>query len=99
MLPTDITPERCFFPFISQDKWEETPLWCYICGQHRLLGRRTASEGELLLKCPACSPGAAEVISTNRISQLQGVKGYKPLLTRLRDWCDRYYRTDRKSVV
>jgi RNA polymerase sigma factor (sigma-70 family) len=80
-------------PSVLADKWEETPLWCYICGQHRLLGRRTASEGELLLKCPACSPGAAEVISTNRISQLQGIKGYKPLLTRLRDWCDRYYRT------
>src|SRR5260221_8390393 len=74
-------------PSILADEWEETPLWCYICGQHRLLGRRTVSEGELLLKCPACSPGAAEVISTNRISYLQAVKSYKPLLTRLRDWC------------
>lgn len=84
-------------PSILADEWEETPLWCYICGQHRLLGKRTASEGELLLKCPACSPGSAEVISTNRISYLQGVKGYKPLLTRLRDWCDRYYRTALKQ--
>jgi hypothetical protein len=84
-------------PSILADEWEETPLWCYICGQHRLLGKRTASVGELLLKCPACSPGSAEVISTNRISHLQGVKGYKPLLTRLRDWCDRYYRTALKQ--
>jgi RNA polymerase sigma-70 factor (ECF subfamily) len=84
-------------PSILADEWEETPLWCYICGRHRLLGKRTASEGELLLKCPACSPGSAEVISTNHISHLQGVKGYKPLLTRLRDWCDRYYRTALKQ--
>ena len=84
-------------PSVLADEWEETPLWCYICGRHRLLGKRTASEGELLLKCPACSPGSAEVISTNHISHLQGVKGYKPLLTRLRDWCDRYYRTALKQ--
>lgn len=84
-------------PSILVDEWEETPLWCYICGQHRLLGKRTASEGELVLKCPACSPGSAGVISTNRISYLQGIKGYKPLLTRLRDWCHHYYRTALKQ--
>jgi hypothetical protein len=54
-------------------------------------------EGELLLKCPACSPGADEVLSTNRVSLLQGVKGYKPLLSRLRAWCDHYYRTGLKN--
>ena len=77
----------------SASMWEETPLWCYYCGQHRLLGKRKPSEGELVLKCPACSPGPEEALSTNRIPALKGVKGYKPLLSRLRTWCDHYYRT------
>jgi hypothetical protein len=77
----------------SADTWEETPLWCYFCGQHRLLGKRKLGEGELLLKCPACSPGLEEALSTNRIPLLKDVKGYKPLHSRLLAWCDRYYRT------
>lgn len=78
---------------IPTDVWEETPLWCSYCGQQRLLGKRTLAEGELLLKCPACSPGADEALSVNRIPWIQDIKGYKPLLSRLRAWCDHYYRT------
>lgn len=77
----------------SADTWEETPLWCYFCGEHRLLGKRKSSEGELLLKCPVCSPGPEKALSTNRIPVLKGVKGYKPLHSRLLVWCDHYYRT------
>jgi RNA polymerase sigma factor (sigma-70 family) len=77
----------------ASDTWEETPLWCYFCGQRRLLGKRRSGEGELLLKCPACSPGPEAALSTNRIPLLKGVKGYKPLHSRLRVWCDNYYRT------
>lgn len=76
----------------SGETWEVTPLWCSFCGQQRLLGKRMSSEGELLLKCPACSPGADEVLSKNQIPALQGVKGYKPLQSRLRLWCHHYYR-------
>ena len=76
----------------STEAWEVTPLWCYYCGQHRLLGKRKLDEGELLLKCPACSPGAEEVLSKNRLPALKGVKGYKPLYSRLMAWCDHYYR-------
>lgn len=85
----------------STDTWEETPLWCYFCGQHRLLGKRRPGEGALLLKCPACSPGAEAALSTNRVPLLKGVKGYKPLQSRLMAWCDRYYRAglSNRSIV
>ncbi len=73
--------------------WEETPIWCYHCGQHRLLGRRNSSEGKLLLKCPACSPGADDLVNENHLPILRGIKGYKPLLSRLAIWCNSYYRT------
>ncbi len=72
----------------SADDWEETPLWCHLCGRYRLRGKRNPDEGELLLKCPSCN-----VISTNHLPVLQGVKGYKPLYTRLVAWCNDYYWT------
>jgi len=72
----------------TTDDWEETPLWCHICGRHRLRGKRNPDEGELLLKCPACN-----VLSVNHLPVLQGVKGYKPLYTRLLAWCNDYYWT------
>jgi RNA polymerase sigma factor (sigma-70 family) len=75
------------------DEWEETPLWCRICGQRRLLGKRDPNEGILLLKCPLCSPGADDALNRNHLPALQGVKGYKPLYSRLAAWCDHYYRT------
>ncbi|QBD80569.1 RNA polymerase sigma factor [Ktedonosporobacter rubrisoli] len=80
--------------------WEVTPLWCPACGNNRLLGIRDPEQGELLLKCPQCSPGADEAVSTNQISALKGIKSYKPLYARHGTWCHRYYYTalDKGSV-
>jgi hypothetical protein len=47
----------------------------------------------LLFKCPVCSPKVDEVISKNYLPFLRGIKGYKPLNSRLALWCDDYYRT------
>ncbi len=76
-----------------QGQWEETPFWCYLCGQHRLLGIRDPEKGKLLLKCPGCNVSAGEVQSYNNLPLLKGVKGYKPMFTRLRNWCSHYYWT------
>ncbi|MHB8598712.1 MAG: RNA polymerase sigma factor [Ktedonobacteraceae bacterium] len=76
-----------------QGQWEETPFWCFLCGQHRLLGIRDPEKGKLLLKCPGCNGGAGEVQSYNDLPLLKGVKGYKPMFTRLRNWCSQYYWT------
>jgi RNA polymerase sigma factor (sigma-70 family) len=73
--------------------WEETPLWCHICGRNRLQGRRTPEEGKLLLRCPECSPGKDTLLSRNHLPALQGLKSYRPMFSRLLVWCDRYYRT------
>jgi RNA polymerase sigma factor (sigma-70 family) len=78
----------------SSGEWETTPLWCHLCGQHRLLGRRDPEQGILLLRCPKCSPESDEVTSKNmHLAALQGVRGYKPLYSRLGVWCNHYYRT------
>ncbi len=84
----DISPYSTY----TAGDWEETPLWCHSCGQRRLLGRRNPAEGKLLLKCPTCSPDSEDFVSQNHLSVLRGLKGYKPLLSRLMQWCDHYYR-------
>jgi RNA polymerase sigma-70 factor (ECF subfamily) len=75
------------------DMWEETPLWCYLCGQRRLLGIKDPIEGRFHLRCPDCTPEPDEGLSTNHLDAFKGMKGYKPLFTRLATICDRYYRT------
>jgi len=75
----------------ANDGWEETPIWCHLCGGHRLQGKRDAAQGKLLFKCPNCSPGANEVLSYNNLPALKGIKGYKPLVSRLKNWCERNY--------
>ena len=76
----------------SAQAWESTSMWCYLCGKHRLLGRKQPERGMLYLKCPACSPGD-EVLSKNEsIPFLQGFKSFKPAFYRLGEWCHTYYR-------
>lgn len=76
----------------SAQVWEQTPLWCNLCGRYRLLGHRQPEQGLLYLKCPACSPGD-EVLSKNEsISLLKGIKSFKPAYTRLGEWCHTTYR-------
>jgi RNA polymerase sigma factor (sigma-70 family) len=76
-----------------QGQWEETPFWCFLCGQHRLLGIRDPEEGRLLLNCPGCNPGKDKVLSYDDLPLLKGVRGFRPLFTRLRNWCSQYYWT------
>lgn len=72
--------------------WEQTSLWCNLCGKHRLLGRKQPERGLLYLKCPTCSPGD-EVISKNEaIPLLKGIRSFKPASMRLREWSHNYYR-------
>ncbi len=92
VLTNEMSQEISPYSTYTVNGWEETPIWCYHCGQHRLFGRRDTCEGTLLLKCPVCSPGKDDLVSQNHLSVLQGIKGYKPLFSRLLLWCDNYYR-------
>lgn len=92
VLTTDLRQEIA--PFIltsATDAWEETPIWCHLCGEHRLQGKRDPDKGKLLLKCPGCTPGTNGLLSYNDLPSLKGIKGYKPLVSRLKNWCERNY--------
>ncbi len=72
--------------------WEVTPLWCPGCGQQRLLGQRDPAIGKLYLKCPRCSSDENDIFNKNHLSALKGIRGYKPLASRLAAWCNHNYR-------
>jgi len=72
--------------------WEETPLWCMSCGQHRIIGRFRQHENELWLKCPVCCPEPDHFfVHTHSPSLLSGVKGYRRAFSRIASWVDNFF--------
>lgn len=93
VLTSDMQQEiRAYTTLASTHMWEQTSLWCDLCGKRRLLGRKQPERGLLYLKCPACSPGDEVLSKSERLSVLKGMKAYKPTYTRLREWSHDYYR-------
>lgn len=66
--------------------WKATRHWCFMCGQHRLIGTFDESpEGaiNLRLRCPACStPDDYDVVQTTGMVPLAGLHTFKPALKR-----------------
>ena len=77
---------------IPAQTWQETRIWCPLCGRRRLMGYRGDTGSELLLHCPGCCRERDEYLTSTHLTGLfTGVKGYKPALTRLLRWLhDRY---------
>jgi RNA polymerase sigma-70 factor (ECF subfamily) len=93
LLTQEMQPEFVAYRQLAkQATWEVTPLWCYRCGKQRLLGKRVPSEGKLLLKCPVCNPGEHQLLNRSEHPLLHGMKSYKPMLAKLRNWSHEHYR-------
>ncbi|HEY4384363.1 MAG TPA: RNA polymerase sigma factor [Ktedonobacteraceae bacterium] len=72
--------------------WEETRIWCTLCGRRRLLGQIQAEAGIFTLRCPACDPDNQKVYSYNNIpALLTGIKSYKAALNRVTTWAKDFY--------
>lgn len=68
------------------DDWRATRITCYLCGRRKLLGHfETAVNGrlELRLRCPGCSlPGGGDIFRSKGIAPLDGLRAFRPALTR-----------------
>ncbi len=68
------------------DGWSATRIGCYLCGRRKLQGRfEVAANGraELRLRCPACStPDGADVFRSKGIAPFDGLRAFRPALTR-----------------
>jgi RNA polymerase sigma factor (sigma-70 family) len=97
VLATDLRHEAASYGVQppADDGWQETRIWCPICGQRRLIGRLVTSIGELALRCAGCTPASDIFIGYAQLPALQGIKSYRPALTRLLNWSDEYYRRRR----
>ncbi|HKB48260.1 MAG TPA: RNA polymerase sigma factor, partial [Ktedonobacterales bacterium] len=65
LLTTELRDELAVYsPRAGSDAgWEETRLWCTVCGRRRLLGRYDVRGGELWLRCPDCCAGGNDYYS------------------------------------
>lgn len=84
----------------AADGWQETRIWCPLCGQHRVRGKFSASNlpvspGDLMLRCPSCHTLPDEYM-THHVDYwagtLVGVHGIKAAYSRVLRWADTYYR-------
>lgn len=66
--------------------WQETRLWCNICGRRRLLGafeRGPDGHDDLRLRCPDCSvDSGCDIYRSKGIVSLKGLRSFRPALTR-----------------
>lgn len=73
--------------------WQETRIWCHLCGQRHYVGRLTEGNADFTLRCEVChvDPWAAAHGGDTGIL-LAGVKGFKPAFNRFMTWADDFYR-------
>lgn len=66
--------------------WQETRLWCNLCGRRRLRGtfeRRSDGRRELRLRCPDCSERyGVDIYGSKGVVPLDDPRSFRPALTR-----------------
>jgi Sigma-70, region 4 len=78
----------------SATAWQETHIWCSLCGKERLLGRlaRDTPSGEFTLLCRSCFAQSSQLFHNSGTALLGGVTRFKPALSRIMSWSQGYYR-------
>jgi RNA polymerase sigma-70 factor (ECF subfamily) len=84
----DITP---YLIDVTIDGWQETRLWCFVCGQRHLKGQ-VGSDSTLQLSCPGCFPAQTESLFDTCQNIWGSVKGYGRAVSRTFEWMDSYYQ-------
>ena len=103
-LVTDFRDDAVAYGLVTagEVRWTETRIWCFVCGQHRLLGQFDHVNDELQLRCPGCNHTHDEHdrISYSQSARLRGVKAYKPAFSRVMQWVhERYIEANRTGMI
>jgi RNA polymerase sigma-70 factor (ECF subfamily) len=85
---------------IGEDRWNDTRIWCPRCGRRRLRARLEHGHRAFLLACPGCSSDEVPLGHWEDPEAICGLKGYRPILTRLSALDHLYYRQGlREGIV
>jgi RNA polymerase sigma-70 factor (ECF subfamily) len=84
LLTTDLRQEVSGYRAIAEDRWEETRIWCPVCGLRKLHGRFGAGHAEFELRCPdpICA-GRVGLARWRDATLFSDLKSYRPALSRL----------------
>lgn len=92
VLTTDLTAEAAAYGLVgtADGGWQETRIWCVVCGARRLLARSDPVSSHFTFRCPTCNPQylrehSTNIAHTDSLQALGGVKSYKPALRRIMD--------------
>jgi RNA polymerase sigma-70 factor (ECF subfamily) len=95
VLTTDLRHEAAAYGIApAEDRgFQDTRIWCPICGRRRLTCRVDRATGEAIFLCADCSsePGV-HVSATDAPELLEGVASFKSILSRQMEWIDRHAR-------
>ena len=100
VLTTHLRTEAAAYGLCDEhtQQWQETRIWCPLCGKQRLVGRLVPGTGEFKLVCRKCTPEANDAVFQNDWGQMfDGIKGYKAALTRFMTNSHNYYRQGLKD--
>jgi RNA polymerase sigma factor (sigma-70 family) len=94
LLTTSLSHEAAEYGIAAQagTRWNETRIWCPHCGRRRLLARLESGHHSFFLHCPDCSTDRLPLGHWEDPAVISGLKGYKPMLTRLATHDHQYYR-------
>jgi Sigma-70, region 4 len=94
VLANDLGAEAAAYGLVGAESnnWQETRIWCPVCGEHRLVGRFKPGQGELVLRCPGCCQGPDDAIwQADCPGLFEGVKGYKAAVSRQMKYSHDYF--------
>lgn len=80
-------------PADLDDRWDRTRIWCWQCGERRLLGRLSHDQTELRLRCPNCCRTAEDVMThSTHPSIFKGARSYANAIARMLPAASEHYR-------
>ncbi len=92
VLSTQFRDQAIAYGFITSESWQETRLWCPVCGKQRMIGILNTAQGRLGLRCPACYKAYGATMQNSQLPNvIDKAKGFKTALTAMMDWSTQYF--------
>ncbi|HEX8034682.1 MAG TPA: sigma-70 family RNA polymerase sigma factor [Ktedonobacterales bacterium] len=94
ILTTSLREDAIAYGLFSQatEAWQETRIWCPICGLARLHGQLSGTPAHLRLHCLRCGDTHEPFVDhLSLMGLLDGVKTFKAALNRVMVWGNTYY--------